>query len=254
MKRPLLARLALSAFLLAASGIGAPVPAAGLAAGSPAEVAVSGGSRANLRAEPRVANGNIVGKLATGDAVTVLEATTANGRDWYRVRTTDGQEGWIAADLVRAGEAPPAPAPEPAPQPAPTPPAEPAMEPSVEMPHLDDWTRMVPRLLPAIDACLDIVSLPPAVVTRVFEVEPDMAGIRMRDPTGRRFECLILRRGGYPIRYDPLGDRLRPMPGDGNPIFTRAPGPAPTDPCLDTTPLLDPADGHTLGWRSFKKC
>ncbi|HNA44664.1 MAG TPA: methylmalonyl-CoA mutase family protein, partial [Solirubrobacterales bacterium] len=41
------------------------------------------------------------------------------------------------------------------------------------------------------------------------------------------------------FRYDPLGDRLRPMPGDGNPIFTRAPGPAPTDPCLDTTPLLD---------------
>jgi hypothetical protein len=170
------------------------------------------------------------------------------------VTTPGGLEGWVAADLLRADETAPPPAAEPAAQPAAAPEPAPPPDPVAAMPHLDDWTRMVPKLLPAIDACLSIISLPPAVVTRVFEVEPDMAGIRMRDPTGRRFECLILRRGGYPIRYDPLGDRLRPMPGDGNPIFTRAPGPPPSDPCLETTPLLDPADGHTLGWRSFKKC
>ncbi|MBA3943449.1 MAG: SH3 domain-containing protein [Herpetosiphonaceae bacterium] len=61
----------------------------------------------NLRSEPRIAPGNILGQLAPDDAVVVLQAQPPVNPQWYRVRITHtggslkaGSEGWISATIV----------------------------------------------------------------------------------------------------------------------------------------------------------
>jgi hypothetical protein len=247
--------LALGLALLAA----APAAAQGeLAPGGQAEVATRPGVSVNVRAAPRIETGNVVGRVTGGDVLRIEEASRQGAYVWYRVTTPAGLQGWIRGDLVAAVAAPPpevaggTPAPaEPAePMPAPSP----APLPAPPAPPPDDWTRFVPDLLPAIDSCIAIMSLPPTTVTRVYELQGGLAAVRMRDPVGRRWECIINRRGGSPVRYDPLANRGHDMPGDGNPIFTRVPDQPPEDACHRNTELRDPATGELLGWRSEVLC
>src|SRR5690606_7075363 len=69
------------------------VPAGTLAAGAAATVDGTGGSGANLRSSPELAN-NIVRLLSDGTAVTVLEGPTeAAGFVWWKIRTAEGDGG-----------------------------------------------------------------------------------------------------------------------------------------------------------------
>jgi hypothetical protein len=227
--------------------------AAEMQRGGAARVAAAPGSRVNVRSGPEIAPGNVVGQVGADAAVTVQAAERRGAYVWYEVMTAEGLTGWIRGDLLAPVDPGPPDEPEtaatPPPAPAPVPPPTPPTPASSE-----DWTRFVPELLHPIDACVRSLSIQEATITRVFQVEPDMVGVRLHDRTGRRWECLITRRSNYPLRLDPLGDRIRPMPGDGNPIFTRAPGEPPSDPCLKTDELKDPASGELLGWRSWKTC
>jgi hypothetical protein len=79
----------------------------------------TGGGRAMLRSAPGL-KANIVERVANGTTVTDLGAqTTGEGRTWRQVRTPGGNEGWIATNLLRGADAPPAAAPTPMPQTAP---------------------------------------------------------------------------------------------------------------------------------------
>lgn len=223
--------------------------------GDTAHVATRPGSRANMRSEPTTRRDNVTGQLDSNEQVTIRDSQRQGAYVWYQVETAAGSTGWIRGDLLEQASGGPA---EQEPAPAASPPAVqvPASGPPPQTSSLatDDWTRFVPPLLRQVDACTQSLSMQPVVVTRVFQVEPDMVGVRLRDPTDRRWECLIGRDGSYPIRLDPLGDRVRPMPGDGNPVFVRSPGEAPTDSCSSVTPLADPADGKLIGWRVFHTC
>lgn len=244
--------------------LSAPVPVgqavaqatAEMRAGDSARVATKPGSRVNVRSGP--STGETVAGYALADSVVAINGSQRQGDHvWYDVTIADGVRGWIRGDMLERTRSPARTAQQPTPSPAaPAPPrasAEAAPSPA-QQPPADDWVRFVPTLLPQVDACLGSLSLQPVVVTRVFRVEPDMVGVRLRDPSDRRWECLILKNGNYPIRLDPLGDRVRPMPGDGNPTFIRAPGEAPSDPCLLVDEIDEPATGELLGWRAFRTC
>ncbi len=92
----------------------------------------------NVRAQPVIAGGNVVGSVNDGDIV-IVTASDA-GRQWFRISlgerrapgsriTTDDQTGWVARSLLSDvnGEVPvenvalPTPAPTSAPEPTPTP-------------------------------------------------------------------------------------------------------------------------------------
>ena len=74
----------------------------GLMGEAAAEAAWVGGEvRLNLRSGPSMGH-RIRGVLVTGDRVTVLE----RAEEWTRVRSADGEEGWIPAGYL-AAEAPP---------------------------------------------------------------------------------------------------------------------------------------------------
>jgi hypothetical protein len=94
----------------AESNTGPPAPAAddqAAAANAPAveqvKVANTGGIGAILRADPP--KGRQVGALRDGTVLQVLEHRQVDdGTDWLRVRTADGQEGWVFARLVAASQ------------------------------------------------------------------------------------------------------------------------------------------------------
>jgi hypothetical protein len=231
---------------------------------------VAADTRVNLRDAPSVDTGAVIGKLLPGDPVTIAGSTTTAGRVWYRVSTADGSEGWVAGSLIEVTAPPEAPAPEgvtadaapakPEPDPAPALP-KPEPEPAVaaaaspaEPPLTHDWTKLIPKLLSSVDACAAVPSLQPVLITRVYEIEPNLVGVRMEDPAGRRFECLIQSTSIYPMRYEPLVAGLRPMPGDGNPSFIRIPGEPLNDECHRSDEVHDAKGETVIGWRVRDLC
>lgn len=79
-----------------------PTPAPTAPAGTTTVTAV-----ANLRTEPRIAPETVLGQVAVGDTVAVLEKRDVADATWYRVRviSTSGAlkpaaEGWISSTLL----------------------------------------------------------------------------------------------------------------------------------------------------------
>jgi hypothetical protein len=66
---------------------------------------VNGG---NLRSEPRIAPETVLGQVAPGDVLVLLEERAAESGVWHRVRVVEpkgglsaGTEGWISATLLK---------------------------------------------------------------------------------------------------------------------------------------------------------
>lgn len=76
------------------------VPAGVLAAGGNATVSGTGGSGANLRSAPEVGD-NLIRTLFDDTAVSVVEGPTEGGGFvWWKVRTAEGEEGWMVQDFL----------------------------------------------------------------------------------------------------------------------------------------------------------
>jgi hypothetical protein len=189
----------------------------------------------------------VVARLAGGSEVTVAEARQQEGRAWYRIEA-DGLKapGWVRGDMLRRLDAPAAtPAPVAA---AP----EPVAIPELKSP--DDWSRRIADLMPAIRACLEATAVKPATVTKAWPMNHGMAGVRLRDAAGDHAECITPANGGTPERYAALEGGARPLPGEGRPVFTPAPQPAPTGPCWRNEPVVLPGDAEPAGTLSYSGC
>lgn len=80
-----------------ASDINIDVQVAGLAAGAALSVATEE-SNLNIRQDPST-EAAVVGKAAKGSSVTLVEQTSD---DWWKVKTTDGVEGYAYARYLKA--------------------------------------------------------------------------------------------------------------------------------------------------------
>lgn len=80
-----------------ASDININVQVAGLVAGTNLTV-VTEESNLNIRQEPST-EAAIVGKAAKGELVTLVEQSS---NDWWRIRTSDGEEGYAYARYLKA--------------------------------------------------------------------------------------------------------------------------------------------------------
>jgi hypothetical protein len=69
---------------------------AGIGIGSVAWVAQEGGASTHLRTHPHFERGEDVTRITSGMQFTVLDGPEyEEGYTWWRVRTTDGREGWV---------------------------------------------------------------------------------------------------------------------------------------------------------------
>jgi len=80
-----------------ASDINIDVKVSGLAAGASLTVATES-SNLNIRQEPST-EAVVVGKAAKGEAVTLVEQTSA---EWWKIKTADGEEGYAYSRYLRA--------------------------------------------------------------------------------------------------------------------------------------------------------
>lgn len=80
-----------------ASDINVDVQVAGLSSGASLKVTTED-SNLNIRQEPST-DAAIVGKAAKGDSVSLVEQTSD---DWWKVRTSDGKEGYAYARYLQA--------------------------------------------------------------------------------------------------------------------------------------------------------
>jgi hypothetical protein len=69
-------------------------------AGVEVEVSGTGADQLRLRAAPGT-TGETLATLADGTSLTVLEGPqAADGYEWWKVRTQDGKEGWVADNWI----------------------------------------------------------------------------------------------------------------------------------------------------------
>ncbi len=80
-----------------ASDINIDVQVAGLAAGAALTIATED-SNLNIRQEPST-EAAVVGKASKGSSVTLVEQTSD---DWWKVKTSDGQEGYAYSRYLKA--------------------------------------------------------------------------------------------------------------------------------------------------------
>ncbi|MCB1970848.1 MAG: SH3 domain-containing protein [Geminicoccaceae bacterium] len=72
-----------------------------LAAGDSVKIDAVSGSRVNVRGEPEIRDGNVVGIALGGERARILESTRQGEHIWYRLLGPNGRyEGWIRGDLI----------------------------------------------------------------------------------------------------------------------------------------------------------
>lgn len=75
-------------------------PSAAPGAGKAYVIANTGGDNVNMRSTAS-ASADIVARLAPGDQIIEIgPVANADGREWRRVRTSDGIEGWVASEFT----------------------------------------------------------------------------------------------------------------------------------------------------------
>jgi SH3 domain-containing protein len=85
----------------AASATPQPAAAPGLAVGSSAWVTREGGLPLRLRSGAGLSH-NVLDRLQPGTQMTLLEGPQpADNYNWWRIRTSDGREGWVAGQDLR---------------------------------------------------------------------------------------------------------------------------------------------------------
>ena len=99
---------------LALLGLCGLLPMAAFSADT-AVIGAGAGAKVNVRRDPAVTGGNIVGRAIGGDRVDVLETAERGQYTWYKVQGPGGAyTGWVRGDLVETVTTAPVPAQSPA--------------------------------------------------------------------------------------------------------------------------------------------
>lgn len=213
------------------------------------------GGRINVRDAAGRTTGRVVAKLDAGKPVTVAATSEAEGDVWYRI-TGAGlpEQAWVLGELVE-------------PDLGPEPPPEPVAEPPPEVVSAavtsaagtvaataDDWSQALPDLLPAVALCIEATAAKPAIVTKAWPMNQGLAGVRVRDATGARMECIAAPGSTRPDSYIAVADGMPPLPGEGHPIFTPAPQTPPSGECWRNEPVVLPDSEAPVGTLSYLTC
>jgi len=226
---------------------------------STASVAAREGARVNVRSEPAIRSGNVVGVARGGDKVTILATAERPPHDWYMIEAADkAYTGWIRGDLIRdvtAASTEPeaeAPASMPAEQ------TEAAAEPEKEWPPYEsrrDWTRYMGDYYTAIRDCTRVSSSQPARALKAQPLNRGMINVLVEDASQRVWDCVIRDVGGTPLRFDPLISAWAFVRDPTDPVFVlRSAIPPRTDACTEVESFVNPVTGVAVGWIIHNVC
>lgn len=117
----------------------------------------------------------------------------------------------------------------------------------------DDWTRFLPELRPAIDACLERTPGSDLHVTKAWPMIGGLAGVRTRNATVGWFDCVAAQSGNRVERFVAVSKEVGRAPGEDVVVFTRIDGQPPEGKCYRSERVIDDYK-ETVGWLSRNLC
>ncbi len=131
-------------------------------------------------------------------------------------------------------------------------------EPTVQLADLrgrapDDWTRHLPDMLAAVQACLDRTPGDGAYVTKAWPMNRGMVGVRTRNASVGWFECVVPQDGRAVEHFAPVAATAEPVPDEERVLYLPAGVARLTGNCFRHEELLDEA-GRPLGWLTANAC
>lgn len=86
----------------------------------------------------------------------------------------------------------------------------------------DDWSRLLPELLPLVNQCVIDGGIAVASVAKAWPMNHGMGGVRLVELDGRRFDCIGPLVGQGSLSVTPVAAGAPPLPGEGRPMFLPA--------------------------------
>jgi uncharacterized membrane protein len=117
----------------------------------------------------------------------------------------------------------------------------------------EDWARLLPELLPAVQACLAKTQGQSPYVTKAWPMNNGMVGVRTRGGDGGWFDCIAQSDGKGVERLEMLPRGDPPLPGENAVLFTPVGGAPRHGNCWQQERVLDPG-GKLLGYLSTNVC
>lgn len=117
----------------------------------------------------------------------------------------------------------------------------------------DDWSRHLPDMLRAIDACLDRTPGADPYVTKAWPMNRGMMGVRTRNASVGWFECIAQQDGRAIERFAPVDGEAERGPDEERLVFVPAGVSRHEGNCFRHEQVLDDA-GRTLGWLTTNTC
>lgn len=113
----------------------------------------------------------------------------------------------------------------------------------------EDWSRLLPDLGASVLRCAYDGGVATDAVTKAWPMNQGLAGVRLRDSSGARFDCVIdLGQGDIEsVQAVAADDQL---PGEGSPLWLPAGGTPPVLHCGRVERVLN-ADGLVTGWLHY---
>ncbi len=117
----------------------------------------------------------------------------------------------------------------------------------------DDWARLLPDLLSAIQKCVNDAHVPVLFVVKAWPMNHGMVGVRLEGPHHRQHECIAAQDG---MRLDSIrlvNAQEPPLPQSGNPVFYPAQERPPVIECGRVERVM--ADKKLFaGWLQYDPC
>jgi uncharacterized membrane protein len=117
----------------------------------------------------------------------------------------------------------------------------------------ENWARLLPELLPAVQACLAQTPGQSPYVTKAWPMNKGMVGVRTRGGDGSWFDCIAQSDGKGVERMETLTRGDLPLPGENAVLFTPVGGAPRQGNCWQQERVLDPG-GNLLGYLSSNVC
>jgi len=131
-------------------------------------------------------------------------------------------------------------------------------EPSVRLSGLrgrapEDWSRHLPDMLRAIDACLERTPGDGAYVTKAWPMNRGMVGVRTRNASVGWFECIAQQDGRAIDQFTPIDAKSVRIADEEKLLFVPAAAGRHDGNCFRHEQVLDEAD-RPLGWLTTNTC
>jgi hypothetical protein len=117
----------------------------------------------------------------------------------------------------------------------------------------EDWSRHLPDMLRAIDACLERTPGENAYVTKAWPMNRGMVGVRTRNASVGWFECTVQQDGRTIEQFVPVDNKSARIADEEKLLFVPASVARHEGNCFRHEQVLDEAD-RPLGWLTTNTC